>query len=125
MRLLLVADTPGHTVGYSVVAGGLRDAGIEVVLGGFLLPREIAQMALAEDVQWIGYRIMDGAPDILVARLMEELTRQGVDGIRVVVGGVVPSGLIPALESMGVAGVFTPGSRMADIVEFLTRERVT
>lgn len=125
MRLLLVADTPGHTVGYSVVARGLRDAGIEVILGGFLLPREIVQLALAEDVEWIGYRIMDGAPDILVARLIEELARQGADGIRVVVGGIVPAHLIPALEAMGVAGVFTPGSRMADIAEVLDRGRVT
>ncbi|MFQ5847007.1 MAG: cobalamin B12-binding domain-containing protein [Candidatus Methylomirabilales bacterium] len=125
MRLLLVADTPGHTVGYSVVARGLRDAGIEVILGGCLLPREIVQLALAEDVQWIGYRIMDGAPDILVARLMEEVERQGADGIQVLVGGIVPLHLIPALEAMGVAGVFTPGSRMAEIVDVLARRRVT
>lgn len=119
VRLLLAADSPGHTVGYSVVARGFRDAGVEVISGGYLLPRQIVQQALEEDVEWIGYRIMDGSPDILVAALMEELRRQGGDGIRVVVGGIVQRSAIPGLKTMGVAGVFTPGSRIAEIVDFL------
>lgn len=121
VRLLLAADSLGHTVGYSVVARGFRDAGIEVISGGYLLPRQIVQLALQEDVEWIGYRIVDGSPEILVAALMEELKRQGGDGVRVVVGGIVSPAVIPTLKALGVAAVFTPGSRIAEIVDFLTR----
>jgi methylmalonyl-CoA mutase C-terminal domain/subunit len=119
VRLLLAADSLGHTVGYSVVARGLRDAEIEVISGGYLLPGQIAELALQEDVGWIGYRIMDGAPEILVPALLAELGRRGAHGIRVVVGGIVPKSLIPALTAMGVAAVFTPGSQIAEIAAFL------
>src|SRR3972149_5104864 len=69
LRVLLVQDSTGHSTGYHVVARGLRDAGHEVILGGALLPREIARLAGEEGADAIGYRIMDAAPAILGGRL--------------------------------------------------------
>jgi len=77
LRVLLVQDSTGHSTGYHVVARGLRDAGHEVILGGALLPREIARLAGEEGVDAIGYRIMDASPALLVERLAGALARAG------------------------------------------------
>jgi methylmalonyl-CoA mutase C-terminal domain/subunit len=116
IRLLLVMDSLGHSTGYYVVAKGLQEAGIEVVLGGYQIPREIVDTAVEEDVDFIGYRIMDGAPDILVARLMSLLEERGLLDIGVIVGGIIPFNMIPRIKKMGVREVFTPGTKIQDIV---------
>lgn len=123
VRVLLVADTPGHTVGYYVVARGLRDGGIEVVLGGAMEREQIAATALQEDVDFIGYRIMDRDPVTMVERLREKLREKGVDHIPVVVGGIVPPSEVRRLRELGIQGIFGPGSRLDDIVRFF-RDRV-
>ena len=115
-RVLLVMDSLGHSTGYYVVAKGLQEAGIEVVLGGYQIPREIVDTAVEEDVDFIGYRIMDGAPDILVGRLMSLLKERGVPDIKVIVGGIIPPSMISLIKGMGVREVFTPGTRIQDIV---------
>ncbi|MBI3028528.1 MAG: cobalamin B12-binding domain-containing protein [Candidatus Rokubacteria bacterium] len=119
LKILLAADTAGHTTGYYVVARGLRDAGFEVVLGGHLVPRRIAEVAVEEDIDAIGYRIMDGAPEILVPMLMDALKAHGAGGVPVIIGGIVPPHLIPRLKELGVREVFTPGAPLPAIVEWL------
>lgn len=116
-RVLLVQDSTGHSTGYHVVARALRDAGIEVILGGALLPREIARLAADEAVDAIGYRIMDAAPVILVSRLAEALAAAGLADLPVVVGGIVPAADLPRLEALGVAAVFQPGATFAEIAQ--------
>ena len=124
LKILLATDTAGHTTGYYVVARGLRDAGFEVVLGGHLVPRRIAEVAVQEDADAIGYRIMDGAPEILVPMLMDSLKAHGAGGIPVIVGGIVSPRLMPRLKELGVRAVFTPGTPLPAIVEWL-REHVS
>jgi methylmalonyl-CoA mutase, C-terminal domain len=116
IRMLLVADSPGHTTGYYVVARALREAGVEVILGGFAQPEEIVETAIQEDVEFVGYRIMDREPLVLVSRLRELLDGRGQSGMRVVVGGIVARHDIPRLRELGVEAVFRPGSRLDEIV---------
>jgi methylmalonyl-CoA mutase C-terminal domain/subunit len=123
VKILLAADTAGHTTGYYVVTRGLRDAGFEVVLGGHLVPRRIAEVAVQEDADVIGYRIMDGAPEILVPMLMDALKTHGAAGIPVIVGGIVSPHLIPRLNELGVKAVFPPGTPLPAIVEWLREHR--
>jgi methylmalonyl-CoA mutase C-terminal domain/subunit len=123
IRVLLVSDTPGHTAGYHVVARGLRDAGLEVIAGGYMEPPAAAEAAVQEDVDCIGYRIMDRDPLALVSSLMEHLGRLGARDIPVVVGGIIPRPLHAALYRLGVVGIFPPGSRLADIVECIRGHR--
>jgi len=118
MRVLLVQDSTGHSTGYYVIARGLRDAGMETVLGGAQIPRAIARLAVDESADAIGYRIMDAAPAILVERLMEELTQVGLRGIPVVVGGIVPEEDLGRLEALDVAGIFQPGATLDSIAAF-------
>lgn len=118
MRILLVQDSTGHSTGYHVVARALRDAGHEVILGGALLAREIAELALQEAADAIGFRIMDAAPVILVERLVAELSRRGLEDLPVIVGGIVPDEDQAALRGLGVGAVFQPGAPLADIARF-------
>ena len=118
MRVLLVQDSTGHSTGYHVVARGLRDAGHEVILGGALLPREIARLAGEEGADAIGYRIMDAAPAILVGRLVAALGRAGLADVPVIVGGIVPDEDRARLAALGVAGVFQPGATLESIGAF-------
>lgn len=118
MRILLVQDSTGHSTGYHVVARGLRDAGMEVILGGALIPRQIARLAGEEAPDAIGYRIMDAAPALLVEPLVAELRRLGLDGLPVVVGGIVPEEDKARLAGLGVAAVFEPGATLESIADF-------
>ncbi len=54
-------------------------------------------------------------------RLMALLREQGADGVTVLVGGIIPEADIPALQAMGVQGIFLPGTPMRDIVDFIHR----
>jgi methylmalonyl-CoA mutase cobalamin-binding domain/chain len=117
-RVLLVQDSTGHSTGYEVVARGLRDAGVEVILGGAATPRQIAQLAAEEAAEAIGYRIMDASPAILVAALVEEMRRLGLGGIPLVVGGIVPDEDRRVLEGLGVARIFQPGATLDSIADF-------
>jgi len=119
IRFLLVADTPGHTTGYYVVARALREAGIEVILGGFQQPSGMVEAAAQEDVDYIGYRIMDREPRIVVSLLMERLRERGLEHVQVVVGGIIPRQDIPKLKAMGVGEVFRPGAKLTDIVAYV------
>ncbi len=116
IRFLLVADSPGHTTGYYIIARALREAGVEVILGGYLQTEGIVEAAIQEDVDFIGYRIMDREPMMLVPPLMELLAQRGLDQVRMVVGGIIPQRDIPRLKELGVDTVFRPGARLDDIV---------
>ena len=119
IRFLLASDTSGHTAGYYVVAQGLRDAGMEVIALGHSEPAGVADAALQEDVDFIGYRISDRDPVTLISSLLAAMATRGIPTVPIVVGGIVRKDAIPALKEMGVAGVFGPGSRIPDIAEFI------
>ena len=81
----------GHDRGAKVVARALRDAGMEVIYTGLRqTPEMIVEAALQEDVDIIGYRIMDAAPKVLIPILFEQMTAEGILHIPVVVGGIIP-----------------------------------
>ena len=113
----------GHDRGAKVVARALRDAGMEVIYTGIRqTPEMIVEAALQEDVDVIGLSILSGAHMALCPRITELLRAQGMNGVVVLVGGIIPSEDIPALNALGITGVFGPGTNTADIVEFIRRE---
>ena len=125
IRFLLASDTSGHTAGYYVVAQGLRDAGMEVITLGHSEPAGVADAALQEDVDFIGYRISDRDPVTLISALREAMAARGISQLPIVVGGIVRKAVIPALKEMGVIGAFGPGSRMPDIAAFVYAHKAT
>ena len=113
----------GHDRGAKVVARALRDAGMEVIYTGlWQTPEMIAEAALQEDVDVVGLSILSGAHMALVPRVMELLAEKGMDDIVVLVGGIIPDDDRPALEKMGVRGIFGPGTPTEEIVEFIRKE---
>ena len=110
----------GHDLGLKVVSAGLRDAGMEVIYGGLGMSIEdIVLTAMQEDVDVIGLSILSGAHLELCSALHEEMRRQHLTDVIVVVGGVVPKTDYDALGALGVAGVCGPGTKIDDIVRLI------
>ena len=113
----------GHDRGVKVIARGLRDAGYEVIYTGLhQTPEMVVETAIQEDVAGIGLSILSGAHNTLVPRVLQLLKERGADDIIVFVGGIVPKADMPALQAAGVRGIFTPGTTISDIVDFVKRE---
>jgi len=110
----------GHDRGAKVVARALRDAGYEVIYTGLhQTPEMIAAAAVQEDADAIGLSILSGAHNVLLPKIIELLTAQGVTDIKVFAGGIIPDADIPALRGAGIAAVFTPGTSLEHIVSWV------
>ncbi|MGC9325611.1 MAG: cobalamin B12-binding domain-containing protein [Desulfomonilia bacterium] len=110
----------GHERGARVVAYGLRDAGFEVIYTGLRqTPEQIVTAAIQEDVQVVGLSILSGAHLSLSRKVIGGLREQGAEDILVLVGGIIPEADIPELKNMGAAGVFTAGTAIKDIADFI------
>jgi methylmalonyl-CoA mutase C-terminal domain/subunit len=110
----------GHDRGAKVIARALRDAGMEVIYTGLRqTPEMIAEAALQEDVDVVGLSILSGAHLALVPRVRELLDANGLQDVRLLVGGIIPEEDITVLREMGVAAVFGPGTSTDSIVKFI------
>ena len=114
----------GHWRGGIVVSRALRDAGMEVIFGGFQNIKEIVESAIHEDVDVIGLSIHSGAHIIYTQQVIDLLKEKGVlDDFVILVGGIIPAMDFPKMKAMGVANVYGPGSMVNDIIEFI-REKI-
>ncbi len=125
LRILIAKPgLDGHDRGAKVVARALRDAGFEVVYTGLhQTPEMIAAAAVQEDVDAVGLSIMSGAHNTLCPAVVEELKKRGADDIVVFGGGIIPDADFDRLKAAGVRGVFTPGTSLEAIIEWV-RENV-
>lgn len=111
----------GHDRGAKVVARALRDAGMEVIYTGLRqTPDMIVESALQEDVQVIGLSILSGAHLTLLPMIVEKLHEVDLDDVLILVGGIIPDEDLSQLKDMGVHQVFTPGTSMQTIIDFIT-----
>ncbi len=110
----------GHWRGGIVVSRALRDAGMEIIFGGFQNISQIVESAIHEDVDVIGLSIHSGAHIAYSQQLIGLLKEKGVLGdFLILVGGVIPAKDFPTLKNMGVANVYGPGTFVGDIIEFI------
>jgi methylmalonyl-CoA mutase C-terminal domain/subunit len=110
----------GHWRGGIVVSRAIRDAGMELIFGGFQNTQQIVESAIQEDVDVIGLSIHSGAHFAYTQQVIDLLKERGVlDNIMILVGGVVPAKDFVKLKEMGVANIYGPGSMTSDIVEFI------
>jgi methylmalonyl-CoA mutase, C-terminal domain len=111
----------GHDRGAKVVARALRDAGCEVIYTGLhQTPEQIVSAALQEDAQAIGLSIHSGAHMTLFPKVVKLLRDEGADDIVVFGGGIIPEEDIPVLKDQGVAEIFTPGTPMKTITDWVS-----
>ena len=110
----------GHDRGAKVVARALRDAGFEVIYTGLhQTPEMIANAAVQEDVDGVGLSIMSGAHNTLFPAVLAALRARGADEIIVFGGGIIPDEDIERLRAAGVKGVFTPGTPLKTIIDWV------
>jgi methylmalonyl-CoA mutase, C-terminal domain len=111
----------GHDRGAKVIARALRDAGCEVIYTGLhQTPEQIVQTAIQEDADAIGMSILSGAHLTLFPAVIELLALKGASDIVVFGGGVIPTDDVTQLHSSGVAHVFTPGTPISEVVEWVS-----
>ncbi|MBX2895842.1 MAG: methylmalonyl-CoA mutase [Cyclobacteriaceae bacterium] len=105
----------GHDRGAKVIATGFADLGFDVDIGPlFQTPQEVAKQATENDVHVIGASSLAAGHKTLVPQLIETLKTLGRPDIKVVAGGVIPSGDYEFLRKAGVAGIFGPGTPVAE-----------
>ncbi|MDF1512917.1 MAG: cobalamin B12-binding domain-containing protein [Anaerolineae bacterium] len=110
----------GHDRGAKVVSRALRDAGMEVIYTGLRqTPSMIAETALQEDVDVVGLSILSGAHMALVPRIIDEMRQRDITDVPVFLGGIIPEDDMPELLTMGVKGIFGPGTNTQSIVAFI------
>jgi len=108
----------GHDRGAKVIARALRDAGMEVIYTGLRqTPQMIAEAALQEDVDVVGLSILSGAHNALVPSVLNHLHENGLDSVKVFVGGIIPKDDIPDLLKKGVYAVYGPGTDTQKVAE--------
>jgi ethylmalonyl-CoA mutase len=130
-RVKLLVGKPGldgHSNGAEQIAVRARDCGMEVVYEGIrLTPAEIVNAALEEGVHVVGLSILSGSHVPLVRDVVERMRKVGLEGIPVVVGGIIPAEDEQTLKASGVAAVYTPkdfqlNEIMASIVRLIDPE---
>ncbi|MFV9510760.1 methylmalonyl-CoA epimerase [Tepidibacillus sp. LV47] len=110
----------GHDRGALVIAQGLRDEGMEVIYTGLRqTPAQIVATAIQEDVDCIGLSILSGAHNELFPEVMKLLKENQADDILVIGGGVIPDEDISFLKEHGIAEIFTPGTSIKEIADFI------
>lgn len=127
LRVLLAKlglDT--HTVGVTVIAHALRDAGMEVIFTGLKQSAAtVAATAIQEDVDVVGVSSLSAAHMRHIPELARLLREQGAADKLLIVGGVVPEEDQATLREAGVARIFTMGASTQDIIDYLNDWRRT
>jgi methylmalonyl-CoA mutase C-terminal domain/subunit len=79
----------------------------------------IANAAVQEDVDGVGLSIMSGAHNTLFPAVIDALKAKGANDVTVFGGGIIPEGDLERLRSAGVKGVFTPGTTLESIIDWV------
>ena len=105
----------GHDRGAKVIATSFADLGFDVDIGPlFQTPAEAARQATENDVHILGISSLAAGHKTLVPQTIQELAKLGREDILVVIGGVIPHQDYDFLYEQGVAGIFGPGTKIAD-----------
>lgn len=125
LRILLAKlglDT--HTVGVTVIAHALRDAGMEVIFSGLKQsPEMVANTAIQEDVDVIGVSSLSAGHMRNIPLLAKLLRERGGEDKLLIVGGVIPEHDQELLHEAGVARFFTMGTDTREIIDYLREWR--
>ncbi len=121
LRILIAKlGLDAHTIGVTVLAQALRDAGMEVIYSGLKqTPEMVVQTAIQEDVDVVGLSSLSGAHMRHFPRVVELLREQGAGDKLVIGGGVIPEEDVVELKRGGVAEIFTMGTKTSAVSRYL------
>lgn len=112
----------GHDRGAKVIARALRDSGFEVIYTGLhQTPEMIVQAAIQEDVHVVGLSILSGAHNALVPEVINGIRNAGLTDTLFLVGGIIPDEDFESLKKAGAHMVFTPGTSLEDIINYIDK----
>jgi methylmalonyl-CoA mutase C-terminal domain/subunit len=111
-----------HWRGALVVSRMLRDEGMEVVFLGNQFPEQIVNAAIQEGADVIGLSTLGGNHLTLGPKVIQLLKEKGIEDTLVLMGGVIPEEDFPQLKAAGIASVFGPETKIADIAAFIREE---
>ena len=100
---------------------------MDVVYEGIrLTPAEIVEAAREQGAHVVGLSILSGSHVPLVKDVVARMKTAGLDGVPVVVGGIIPPDDAAALKATGVAAVYTPkdfelNQVMSDVLRIVER----
>ena len=115
--LLAKLALDAHTVGVTVIAHALRDAGMEVIYTGLRQnPEMVVNAAIQESVDVVGMSSLSAAHMHHMPRVVELLRERGADDKLILCGGVIPEEDVKELLEAGVHQVFTMGTPTAEII---------
>ncbi len=118
--LIAKVGLDGHDRGAKVIAASLRDAGMEVIYTGLRqTPEMVVQTALQEDVDAIGVSILSGAHNTVFPRILQLMKDQGLNDVLLTGGGIIPDNEASALNELGVARLFPPGTDTSEIAGYI------
>ena len=83
-------------------------------------PEQIVDAAIQEDADAIGLSILSGAHLTLFPRVVSLLRERDAADIVLFGGGIIPEADLEPLREAGVARLFTPGTPLQTISDWLT-----
>ena len=120
--LLAKVGLDSHTIGVTVIAKALRDAGMEVIYSGLKqTPEMVVQTAIQEDADIVGLSSLSAAHMRHFTRVMELLAEKGAGDKLVIGGGVIPDEDAKRLKEAGVAAIFTMGTATSEIIDYIEK----
>jgi ethylmalonyl-CoA mutase len=117
----------GHSNGAEQIAVRARDAGFDVIYAGIRsTPKELVETAKKEGVHCVGLSILSGSHVTLAHEVMQRMKDEGLAGVPLVVGGIIPPADEKLLREEGVAAVYTPknfdlNAIMTDLARIIER----
>jgi methylmalonyl-CoA mutase C-terminal domain/subunit len=118
--LLAKVGLDSHTIGVTVIAAALRDAGMEVIVSGLKqTPEMVVKTAIEEDVDVVGLSSLSAAHMRHFPRVVELLREGGAGDKLVIGGGVIPEEDARELKRCGVREIFTMGTPTSEIVAYI------
>jgi methylmalonyl-CoA mutase, C-terminal domain len=118
--LIAKVGLDGHDRGAKVIAASLRDAGMEVIYTGLRqTPEMVVETALQEDVDAIGVSILSGAHMTVFPAILNLMKEKEMTDILLTGGGIIPDDDVQILYEMGVNKLFSPGTPMKEIADYI------
>lgn len=106
-----------HWRGVYLVSQFLKDAGMEVIYIGNTFPDQIVRAVIEEDANAVGLSTLCGNHLTLGPKVVRLLKENGVENVKVFMGGVIPPKHVPLLKAQGVFEVYGPDTPMDVIVK--------
>jgi methylmalonyl-CoA mutase C-terminal domain/subunit len=118
--LLAMLGTDVHSKGIRTLAQILRDHGVEVIyLGEHNTAEGVINALITEDADVVGLSYSTATYLHYTADLLRKMQADGVGDVPVMLGGLIHPEDEAELRTMGVQGIFGPGSTTKQILTFL------